>query len=130
MNKVIPESHDRQSRSLAVIAESLYLMNLLVFPGLAFLVLTWLYFKYENQSELGGCHLRQTFSASIWAALLLLFVNAVIFIAGGYKAAHVWIIVVLYFIVCHSTLVILGILGLVKASAGEKFHYPVIGPSS
>jgi len=94
-------------QSLAIIAESLYLINLLVLPGFAFLVLMWLYLKYENYSELAGCHLRQAFSASIW----------------------VWVIVILYFTICHSTLVILGIIALVKAMAGQMFHYPIIGPS-
>jgi uncharacterized Tic20 family protein len=119
---------------LAVGAESLYLINLLVLPGLAFLVLAWLYLKYENKYEslspLAGCHLRQTFSASIWAGLLLILVVWVIFMAGGVNAPYTWVIVILYFTICHFALVFLGIVGLVKALAGEKFHYPIIGPTS
>lgn len=116
-------------KKLAIIAESLYLINLLLLPGIAFFILTWFYLKHEMHSELAGCHLRQTFSASIWAGMLLLLVNGVIILAGGYNSAYVWMIVISYFTICHSILVILGIIGLVKAIAGEKFHYPFIGPS-
>lgn len=117
--------------NLAIIAESLYLANLLLLPGLAFLTLMWLYFKYENKSsQLAGCHLRQTFSASIWAGLLLILVNGVIILAGGYNSPYMLIIMILYFTICHSSLVLLGMIGLVKAISGQKFHYPIIGPSS
>ena len=117
-------------QSLAIIAECLYLMNLLVIPGIAFVILIWLYFKYEHLSPLAGCHLRQAFSASIWAGLILILVNALILLAGGYHSPYIWVIVILYFAICHSILVILGIFALVKALAGQKFHYPLIGPTS
>jgi len=128
-SKAVQESANVPGQSLAIIAESLYLINLLVLPGFAFLVLMWLYLKYENYSELAGCHLRQAFSASIWAGLLLLLVNGIIIMAGGYNSPYIWVIVILYFTICHSTLVILGIIALVKAMAGQMFHYPIIGPS-
>ncbi len=130
MNNQTVQAEKMSNRTLAIIAESLYLLNLSLLPGLAFLVLGWLYFKYENHTGLASCHLRQTFSASIWAGLLLLLVNAVILIAGGYHSPYILIIVILHFIICHSILVILGIIGLVKAIGNKKFHYPLIGPSS
>ncbi len=123
--KIIP------GKSLAVTAESLYLLNLLLLPGIAFLILTWLYFKYESNSPpLAGCHLRQSFSASIWAGLLLIFVVSVVFFAGGYNSPYLWVIMILYFTICHSTLILLGVFALVKALAGEQFHYPIIGIST
>jgi uncharacterized Tic20 family protein len=116
---------------LAVAAESLYLLNLLVLPGIAFFILTWLYLKYENNSPaLAACHLRQSFSASIWAGLLLLFLTSVVFFAGGYNSPYLWVTMILYFTICHSSLILLGIFALVKALAGEKFHYPIIGTTS
>ncbi len=131
--KVVYEPSKIPGYLLAVGAESLYLINLLVLPGLAFFILAWLYFKYENKYEslspLAGCHLRQTFSASIWAGLLLILVIWVVFMVGG-NEPYTWVTVVLYFTVCHFFLVFLGILGLSKALAGQKFHYPMIGPSS
>jgi uncharacterized membrane protein len=128
--KNIKENSCINGKTLAILAESLYLMNLMLIPVLGFLILTVLYFKYEKCSELAGSHLRQTFSASIWAGLLLILVNVVILMAGGYQTPYTGVIVVLYFTICHSTLILLGMYGLVKAIAGERFHYPIIGTTS
>jgi len=131
MNENIKKASDTPGYSLALFAECLYLLNLLVIPGIAFLILIWFFFKYENDAPpLAGCHLRQTFSASIWAGLLLMLVPWVIFAITGYDAPYTWVFVISYFIVCHSTLIFLGIFGLMKAMAGEIFNYPIIGPSS
>jgi hypothetical protein len=131
MDENMIEPSNEPGYFLAIVAESLYLINLLLVPVLAFLVLGWLYFKYEGKSpSLAGCHLRQTFSATIWAGLLLILVNGVIISAAGYDKPYTWVVVIPYFIVCHSTLVLLGIFGLARAMAGKRFHYPIIGPSS
>ena len=131
MSNKIQENEIIPGKKLAITAEFLYLMNLLVLPGIAFFILTWLYLKYESKSpSLASCHLRQSFSASIWAGLLLLLVTSIVFFAGGYDSPYLWVTMILYFTICHSSLIVLGVFGLVKAMAGEKFHYPIIGPSS
>ena len=68
----MPVSEDNEQetpgQSLAVWAETLYLANLLLVPGLAFLMLLWLYFKRSADTPaLAVCHLRQAISASLWA---------------------------------------------------------------
>ncbi len=126
MNQTDPV--DVPGYTLAMLAESLYLINLLLLPGLAFVILVWLYFKYaSNAPPLASDHLRQTFSASIWAGLLLIMVNGIIIITGGYQAPYTWVIVIWYFTIGHSVLVLLGIVGLAKAMAGKSFRYPLIG---
>ena len=115
-------------QSLAVAAESLYLATLLLLPGLAFLVLLWLYFHHrDNASPLARGHLRQTLSASLCAGALLVIVNLLIIALGGYDAAWTWVIVILYFTIAHTTLVVLGILGLARALAGQPYRYPLVG---
>ena len=115
-------------QGLAVAAESLYLINLLLLPGLGFLLLLGLYFRYRNSaSPLARVHLRQTVSASLWAGALLIFTNLLIVVLGGYQTAWTWIIVILYFTTVHATLVLLGILGLARALAGQPCRYPLIG---
>ena len=115
-------------QSLAVWAEVLYLSNLLIAPGLAFLTLLWLYFKRSPSTPvLAVCHLRQAIGASLWAGVLLVIANAAIILLGGYAAPKTWVIVIIYFTTCHSTLVLLGVLGLAKAMAGQKFVYPLVG---
>jgi len=115
-------------QGLAVLAESLYLGNLLIFPGIGFILLLWLYFKHRtNGHELALCHLKQCISASILAGILLLAAHLAIIALGGYTAVNTWVVVIIYFTSCHSTLVLLGVLGLAKAMAGQKYIYPVLG---
>lgn len=128
----MPVSADSEAeipgQSLAVWAEVLYLANLLIAPGLAFAALLWLHFKRRADTPaLAVCHLRQTVSASIWAGALLVIVNAAILLLGGYAAPKTWMILILYFTTCHSTLVLLGVLGLAKAMAGQKYVFPLLG---
>lgn len=129
----MPVSEDSEQaeipgQSLAVWAETLYLANLLIAPGLAFAALLWLYFKRgAGMPALAACHLRQTVSASLWAGALLVIANIAIILLGGYAAPKTWVIVIIYFTTCHSTLVLLGVLGLAKALAGQKYVYPLVG---
>ena len=109
-------------------AEALYLANLLVAPGLSFIILLRLYFRHRATAPaLAICHLKQTVSASIWAGILLLIANLAIFSLGGYTSPYTWAVVIVYFTTCHSTLVLLGMLGLARAMAGKDFIYPLIG---
>ena len=115
-------------QGLAVAAESLYLINLLLLPGLGFLLLLWLFFHHRDSAPpLARVHLRQTMSASLWAGVLLIFANLLIVVLGGYQTAWTWIIVILYFTTVHATLVLLGIFGLARALAGQPCRYPLIG---
>jgi uncharacterized Tic20 family protein len=113
---------------LAVAAESLYLANLLLAPGLAFAGLVWLHLtRRRGAPPLAVAHLDQTLSASLWAGVLLVGVNAAILLLGGYDGPNVWAVVIVYFTVFHATLVLLGILGLAKAMAGQCWRYPLVG---
>lgn len=115
-------------QSLAVAAEALYLVNLLLLPGLAFMALLWLYSKHGNTAPpLARCHLRQTLAASLWAGVLLIVANGLILALGGYAASGTWVVLVLYFVTCHAALVLLGVLGLAKAMAGQPYRYPLLG---
>lgn len=115
---------------LAVAAEALYLGNLLLAPGLCFLILLRLYFKNRTTAPaLARCHLAQTVSASIWAGVLLVAANLAIVLLGGYTSANTWTVAIVYFTTCHSTLVLLGMVGLAKAMAGQAYVFPLVGRS-
>ena len=117
-------------RTLAIAAEALYLFNLLLAPGLAFVILLVLYFRYRYiAAPLAACHMRQTISASIWAGIILVVINLLIVALGGYEREWTWVIAILYFTVCHATLVLLGALGLASAINGKVYRYPLIGRS-
>ena len=75
----------------------LYLLNLLLAPGLAFLLLLWLAYRHRaSVNPLTRCHLRQTVTASIGAGLLLTVVPAIIVLVGGLDHPMTWVLLVLY----------------------------------
>jgi hypothetical protein len=113
--------------ALAVAAESLYLINLMFVPGLAFAALLVLWLRRQTVPALARCHLRQTVGASLWAGGLLVVVNAAIIMLGGYDSPHTWVVVILYFTTCHTTLICFGAIGLARALAGRPYVYPLIG---
>lgn len=121
---------DDPGRRLAIIAESLYLANLLIAPGFAFLGLLWLWHRADVQAlPLARQHLRQTLAASLWAGALLCGLSAVILRIGGFTLMWSWLVLILYFIVFHSGLVLCGMLGLARAIAGQPYRFPLIGPA-
>ena len=115
--------------ALAVGAEALYLANLLLLPGIAFvgLLALWWYWRERAASPLAVAHLAQTVSASLWGGLLLVSVNLAILLLGGYHGPHVWVLLILYFTLVHSMLVMFGAYGLAKAMAGQCWRFPLLG---
>jgi hypothetical protein len=113
---------------LAIAVEALYLANLLLAPGLAFIILAVLYRRhYATTAPLAAAHLAQTLRASIWAGVLLVIVNLLIVGLGGYRSSHTWVILIIYFTLAHSTLVVFGAIGLSRAMAGQCWRFPLVG---
>ena len=126
---MLPSVDDRVQR-LAITAQALYLANLTVLPVLGFMLLLGLHARHRHSaSELARGHLRQAIAGSLWAGGLLVCLNAVILLLGGYHSTSVLVVLVLYFFTVHSLLILLGMIGLAKAMAGKPFRYPLIGAS-
>lgn len=124
----MPHSADNDGVRLAIAAECCYLANLTVLPLLGFFVLLAVYFaRIDTASALARCHLRQALVGSLWAGVLLILLNALILLMGGYRSHLTIVTLILYFFSVHSMLIILGMAGLAKAFAGQKFIYPLIG---
>lgn len=125
-----PDQAPPPGQPLAVLAEALFLTNLLLLPGLAFVALLVLFLRqHRSAPPLARCHLRQTFAASLWAGVALVLVNGLIILLGGYDSPNTWLVVILYFTTVHASLVLLGTLGLARAMAGKYYRYPLIGPA-
>lgn len=125
----LASSPSDDGRRLAVFAESLYLINLLLLPGIAFIWLLWLFRRERKRCpDLALCHLRQTFAVSIWAGVLLLPITVLTVAVGGYNSVAAWTVAIIYFTVCHASLVLLGVVGLARAMAGLPYRYPLLGP--
>jgi uncharacterized Tic20 family protein len=120
---------DDGGQSLAVLAQSLYLINLLVAPGLAFVALLWLWRRHRDSAPpLARLHLRQALWVSVVAGLLIAGLSALLAVAGGLHAAWTWVVVLTYFVCVHGALVTMGIFALSKAMAGQPWRYPLVGP--
>ncbi len=124
-DKSVTESPASESDSVAVLAELLYLSNLLLLPLFSFIALLWYYRKRGNYSQLATKHLQQTISTSIWAGILLIAVNLIVFLTMGYDSPYIWMVVLIYFTMGHSALILLGVVGLSRALAGKSFNYPL-----
>jgi len=112
----------------AIAAESLYLVNLLLAPGLGFVLLLALWWRSRvDAPPLAASHLAQTVSGSLWAGILLVIANVLILLLGGYDGPNVWAIVITYFTLCHSMFIVYGAYGLAKAMAGQCWRYPLVG---
>jgi hypothetical protein len=120
---------ERAGQNLAVLAESLYLINLLLLPGLAFAVLFALWLKNKDSAPpLARQHLRQTTFVSLVGGFLIVALSGLILALGGLDWAWTWVVLVLYFTCIHSTLVLFGMYGLIKAMSGQVWRFPLIGP--
>ncbi|MBT8126811.1 MAG: hypothetical protein KJP15_04955 [Gammaproteobacteria bacterium] len=133
----MPHSNERPrdersaaGQSLAVLAESLYVANLLILPFLAFAVLVVVYLKKHQQAPaLAKSHLDQTVFASVSIAIMFVVCAGSVLLlrSWGMEDVGVWMIVVIVFTIIHATMVLLGVLGLAKAMAGKCWRYPVFG---
>ncbi len=113
---------------IAVAAEALYLVNLMLLPGVAFVALLVLWWRHHNGTPpLARNHLAQTMAGSLWGGAALVTGVASILLMGGFDAPNTWVVLVLYFTTCHTTLILFGALGFAKALSGKPYVYPLIG---
>jgi uncharacterized Tic20 family protein len=121
---------EKAGQNLAVLAEALYLINLLLLPGLAFIGLVGLWLKYKDSAPpLARQHLKQTTWVSVIGGFLIIVLSSLIVALGGLDWEWTWVILVLYFTCVHSTLVLLGMYALIKAMNGQTWRFPLIGPA-
>lgn len=122
-------TEEQSGQALAVLAEALFLINLLLLPGLAFLALAGLWLRFRGDApHLARQHLKQATLVSLWGGLLIVgFASAILF-AGGLDWEYTWVALILYFTCIHSTLVLFGMYALIKAMNGQVWRFPLIGP--
>lgn len=120
----------RPGQGLAVLAEALFLLNLLALPGLAFVILGGLWLKFRDSAPPLACqHLKQACYVSFWGGLLIASMSAVILLGGGLHSPWTWVTLILYVTCIHATLVLFGMYALIRAMNGQTWRYPLIGPA-
>jgi len=129
-DEITPKETEAEGQNLAVLAESLYVANLLILPLLAFLVLVFVFItRHHDAAPLAKSHLEQTVSASLIFGFLMILIFGLIFILNleGMTDTTLWIIGVILFTIIHAAMVLFGVIGLAKAMAGKTWPYPVLG---
>lgn len=113
---------------LATTIESLYLANLLLAPVLAYAILLWLHFSRRTTDKpLACCHLAQALRGGLLGTLLPLATIAYIVASGGFTSLGAWVAAEVYIIFIHTPLILLGLVGLLKAMAGKPYVFLLIG---
>jgi len=77
-------SEEKAGQNLAVLAETLFLANLLLAPGIAFAILLWLWLRYKDSAPpLARQHLKQATFVSLYGGLLIVSLTAIFILVGG-----------------------------------------------
>ena len=123
-------TEEKAGQNLAVLAEALFLINLLLAPGIGFAILLWLWLKNKDSAPpLARQHLKQATFVSLYGGLLIVSFSTLFILVGGLRHEYTWVAVILYFTCIHSTLVLFGMYALIKAMNGQTWRFPLIGPA-
>ena len=109
-------------RKFAILAQILYLANLLAVPVITLLLLLLLRIVLRNSlNTLSQYHFKLALVAGT-LALLLLGIPALIFWQLGYNSAEAWTTLLMYLIITHTTMVTFGIYALARAMTGKRLR--------
>ena len=111
-----------KDRKLAILAQILYLANLLAIPVIGLLLLFILLFVLRPYLDTFS---RYHFKLALLTgsiALLLLGIPALSFWQLGYNSAEAWTTLLMYLIITHTTMVTFGIFALARAMTGKKLR--------
>ncbi len=118
----------QQFQHWAAWAQILYLTNISILPIVSFVLQLVLYRKVRcSNNTYIITHFRQSILASIVAGILLLIVSGLIIFFGNFESIYTWMWLILYVTCIHSVLILYGVFALVKAQAGNEYHYPFLG---
>lgn len=113
--------------AIAVRVQILYLLNLLIIPGIAFVLMYKLFKKHKGTTNaLTRSHISQSMVASVVVGVLIIGFTALMFIFGSTDDPYTWMWIILYFTCFHASFILLGVFGLIKAMADQTYRYPII----
>lgn len=105
---------DKQKKRSAIVYQSLYLLNLLLIPGIAFMILIWHFAKNYQNKGWHRIHLYRALQVSIAAGIFLIVVPAISIFLGRNVDALIAMMLV-YVVSIHALFVLIGILNLSRA---------------
>ncbi len=102
-------------KNLSIIAQSLYLANLLAIPLISFAILCWFHLKFQR-SGLARVHFIRSIQLTI-LNLLCIVVIPLLFVYLSSQSGDSMMLALFYFICVHTAFVMLGIINLARAMA-------------
>lgn len=115
-----------EEHRIGIWASALYLLNLLLLPGFAFLGLWWLRSHVMTlNSDFAEQYVTQNFRAAIVSGCVILGIPGIILMISNSIIA--WTTALLWLLTSHATMVLLGALSLSRAMNGRPWVYPVFG---
>jgi len=123
------------SNKFSIIYQSLYLANLLLLPGISFLILLYFFFIYRKQVSLKNIaitdrtrvskfkgiakiHLFRSIQLSIVAGFMLVIVPLMFILMSSQQEASV-MVALFYFVTLHATFALIGMFNLSRAMANK-----------
>ncbi|TWX59524.1 hypothetical protein [Colwellia hornerae] len=110
------ENHSAKDGRDAIIYQSLFLMNLLLIPGLSFLILIWLFIKKKPHKGWQGIHLYRSIQLSILAGFFIIIIPLVVLLTTDAFEVSLMVMII-YFVTMHAAFVLLGMLNVSRAMA-------------
>lgn len=115
-------------RQRVVLVHALYLANLLLAPGIAFLLLCWCRRRWSGQdSPRLADALNQAWGASWRAGALLVPLALSGLLLGSLISVAGWTLLILSFLALHAVFALMGFAALAKVLADQPFCYPLPG---
>ena len=100
----------------AIVYQSLFLMNILLLPGISFLLLVWLFVKRKHLKGWQCIHLYRSVQLSVLAGFFIVIIPLVILITTNAFEASLMVMIV-YFVIMHAAFVLFGMLNVSRAMA-------------
>ncbi len=100
----------------AIVYQSLFLMNLLLIPGLSFIILLWLFAKKSRRLSWQRIHLYRSVQLSVLAGFFIIVIPLIVLVTTNAFEASLMVMII-YFVTMHAAFVLLGMLNLSRAMA-------------
>jgi hypothetical protein len=107
-----------QQRKLAILAQSLYLANLLLLPGLSFCALLYYFFKKIPDYGFARIHLYRAVQLGIISGIILVLIPLLVLTFSREFEVSL-MMMLLYFVTAHALLVLLGMFNLARAMSSR-----------
>ncbi len=109
-------NNNRKNQNSAILYQSLYLMNLLLIPGLAFLALLYLFYRDNDRQGWQRIHLYRALQISILVGVFLIVIPLLVLVFTNQFQTSLMLILV-YFVTLHAAFVLIGMLNIARAMA-------------